>query len=233
MGPLNRLLVGILPDYTKSYLTRRFPGWHTWIRGLEIGAKVWFNSLVAEVVKLSFLTVIVGVVSIAGLYFLGGSWGIFENTFIGGQYVARVNAAQAAEISWVLSLDAKRLGLAITLLTVLVSLVVGTVSQLTLLRRFFYVGRSWLVKLGWVALVSSGVAQQLCAYYRLDFYVAWGLSFIPTILIFSTVLASAGKLFPELNLLLFLENLRVKREVWELQDEIEQLITKESCEDSD
>jgi hypothetical protein len=55
---------------------------------------------------------------------------------------------------------------------------------------------------------------------------------LPTILIFGTVLASAGKLLPELNLLLFLENLRLKREVWALQDDIE-LITKESCEDSD
>jgi hypothetical protein len=232
MGHLNRLLAAILPDYTKSYLSRRFPGWHAWIRGLEIGVKVWFNALIAEVVKLTLLAVIVGVAYSAGLYFLGGIWDIFLNTFIGSQYVAMASASQAAEISWVLSLDAKALGLTITLLTVLVSLVVGTISQLILLRRFFYVGRSWLIKFAWVALVSSGVAQQLGGYYRLEFHLAWVLCFLPTFLIFGTVLASAGKLLPELNLLLFLENLRLKREVWALQDDIE-LITKESCEDSD
>jgi hypothetical protein len=42
-------------------------------------------------------------------------------------------------------------------------------------RRFFYVGRSWLIKLGSVALVAGGVAQQLGGYHRLVFHLAWSL----------------------------------------------------------
>jgi hypothetical protein len=179
------------------------------------------------------MSLMVCLIYIVCLYYLGGLWTLFENTFIGSQYIARVDAARAAEISWFFSQDVKVLGVAIIFLTMLSSLVVAVFSQLILLRRFFYVGRSFLVKLGWSAIVSAAAAQRLAEYYPIDFAISFGLCFLPTIFIFSSFIAASGRLLPELNVLLFIENWRGRKDVQGLKDDIAQLMSEESEQDFD
>lgn len=229
MDSANRILAIILPDDFKNYLEQKFPDWQSLIHKGEIRTRVWLKGLVSALLRLTFLAVLVCLSYIAGLYLLRGSWHIFADSMIGSRYIYNVNVARAAEISWVLSLDFMSLGLTITLLTVLV----GTISQLTMLRRFFYVGRSSLVKLGWISLACTAVVQRFAGYYQMEFYLAFGLCFLPTMIIFSSVLASAGKLLPELNLLLFMENRREKREIQDLKDDIARLMQEEPGEGFD
>lgn len=233
MQSVNTILEKIFPADFKRYLSHRFPDWHYSVRKGEVRVRIWLKELLSETIRLTLLTVIVCLGYIAGLYFLQGSWHLFADTFLGRQYIEKVDAARAAEIFWVLSLDFKSLGGTISLTTVLVSGLVGMLSQLTLLRRFFYVGRSSLVKLCWVALVCAMVARQFAKYYPMDFSLAFGLCLLPTLAIFSPVLAAAGKLLPELNLQLYLENYRERRDIQNLKDDIARLMEGGADEDFD
>ncbi len=233
MNSANKLLGNILPVLWQSYLSQRFPDWQSFIHQGELRFRGWLSGLFSALGSLTILAGSVCVAHIFGLYLLRGSWHLFENTMLGSQYIENVNAVTAADVSWVLSLDFKVLALTIILLTVLVSLAVGIISQLTMLRRFFYVGRSALVKLGWLVLVAGAVAHKFAASWPMDFYLSFGLCFLPTMVIFTSVLASAGKLVPELNLRLFMANLRERREVQALKDDVALLMKRGPSDDFD
>ncbi|MDT8336110.1 MAG: hypothetical protein RQ753_10470 [Desulfurivibrionaceae bacterium] len=211
-------------------MEHRFPDFRYVAGNCETRFRVWLKKLTSELVKLTFLATALGLGCIGGLYFLRGSWFLFKDTAIGARYIEIVNAAGAARLSSVLSLDFIELTLIVMLLTVIVCLKVGVISQLTMLRRFFYVGRSALVKLGWAGLVCALIAPRLVEFYPMSFSLAFGLCFLPTIGILSAALASSGKLFPELNLLLFWENLRQKREVKEIKNDIARIMEERGRE---
>ncbi|MFO7605216.1 MAG: hypothetical protein R6W72_02785 [Desulfurivibrionaceae bacterium] len=230
MNLIIKFLDQTLPESFKAYLEQKSPDYRYFIGNCETGSRVWFKMLGTEVVKLVFLLAAIGSGYILGLYFLRGAWFLFKDTMIGGNYIGVVNAAGAAQISRLLSFDLVELGISIVLRTALVCLMVGVISQLILLRRFFYIGRSSIIKLGWVGMTAALVAVRLADLYPVGFDIAFGLCFLPTAGILSPILASSGKLLPELNLLLFLENLREKREVKEIKDDIARIVEERGRE---
>jgi hypothetical protein len=228
---LNGKLEKILPNDFKGYLDQRFPDWRTGIHRAEARTRAWLNQLSSEIIKLTLMAVAVCLLYIAGLYFLSGCWDLFKNTMIGIRYATNVDRAGAAEISRILALDIKYLGMTIMVLSLYVSLIVGIISQMAMLRRFFYVGRSSVVKLAWGGIVGAAVGYKLVNYYSMSFNLAFGLCFLPTLAILSPVLASFGRLLPELNLSLFVQNYRERKEIQNLKDDIAQLMDEESVED--
>ena len=82
-------------------------------------------------------------------------------------------------------------------------------------------------------MVGVAVADQFAASWPMDFYLSFGLCFLPTMVIFSTVLASVGKLVPKLNLRLFMENLHERREVQALKDDVALLMKRGPGDDFD
>ncbi|MBU0482393.1 MAG: hypothetical protein KKG47_14970 [Proteobacteria bacterium] len=223
MNTAHIILEKILPDSFKSHLDLRFPAWHAAIDKSEIQIKIWLEKLLSELVKNALLAVVVSGAYIAGLYFLRGSWHLFANTLMGSQYINSVDVARASEISRVLSLEFKKLSFTIILLAITTSGVAGIISQLTMLRRFFYVGRSPLVKLFWMGLASGMVAHRLTDHYHLELHLSFSLCLLPTAVLFSSILASVGKLLPELNVASFMQNYRERKEIQALKDDLARL----------
>jgi hypothetical protein len=227
MSSVGKFLDKNLPDWVAGYLERKFPDYLYAVGIRETRVRLWVQNLITELVKLGFLAVTIGLGYILGLYFLRGGWFLFVDTMVGIRYIGGVDAAGAARISQVLSLDFMEFASTVLLLTIVTCLKVGAVSQLTLLRRYFYVARPLLIKLTWAVLVCALVAGQLAELYPMEFHFSFWLCFLPTIGILSPALASSGKLLPELNLLLFLENRRKKREVRDLKDDINRIMEAE------
>jgi len=233
MNLANKILAKVLSDDLKSSLSQKYPDWPALVRKREIRVRVWLGELASELVKLTILTVIMCFVYIGVLYFLQGSWYLFADTMVGSRYIENVNAAGAAEIESFLTMEFKSLGVTIVLLTVAISIIVGILSQLTMLRRLFYVARSTIIKLGWVGIVSAVVAQRVVLSYQIESSLAFGLCLLPTFVFLSPVLTSTGRLLPELNLLLYLEKRRERRDVQNLKDDIAQLMGDNSGKELD
>ena len=224
----SKILEKLLPNEFIGYLAQKFPEWRPGVNRAEIKTKAWLNKLSTEIIKLAFLTVAIGLIYIVCLYYLRSIWHLFANTMVGSRFAMSVNPAMAAEISRVLALDLRFLGLTIMVLSLYVSLAAGVISQLVMLRRFFYIGRSFLIKLVWASVITAIVADKLGNYFPIDINLSFGLCFLPTMGIFSSVLVSAGRLLPELDLPLFIEEYRKRREIQDLKDDIARLMDDES-----
>ncbi|MBU0675987.1 MAG: hypothetical protein KJ950_15230 [Proteobacteria bacterium] len=231
MPPLTRLILRLLPDSFQQILNRKFPDWHPLLRKGEIAIRKWYNELINQSLRLFFLGLIVTFFYTVFLYFLQAWWQIFQNTQVGRHYILLVDANQAREITWILSRNLSILALNLTLSALATILIIGICSQLLFLRRYFYVGRSLLLKLAWLLCSCFVVSLVFDEFYALKRSVSFGLCLPPTLAVFSSCFNAAGRLIPELNFLALLGEFREKRQLKNLLDDID-LIRAEKGDDN-
>ena len=166
---------------------------------MKNGSQEWIRLLWSKSVGLAFASVVTVVLYAGLLYIMNLLWILYIETPIG----KRLLTLHIIDISAIEGLRAENflmLSLELSLIVLMVCLVFGAVSQVSLLIRYFYEGRGFFYRLivggiPCVALTSAAISRT----YEIGTVASILLGLVPTMVLFHGCLRFTPGLLPEIS----------------------------------
>ncbi len=188
-----------MPDnllYSGHNLT---PVWKQKLRRAVRQIQVWFRHLIYSLIEIIILFVATGVLVGIILSFLEAFWYLYLQTPVGIKYTADPSISGAHLITQLFKKDLFVFALEITTSSMAACLVMSAACQVLAVRRYFYAGRGLLSRVVWLLLFSAAAAFGLMRTGQIDPSVAFGISMVPSLCLFTSCLNIAARLLPELT----------------------------------
>ena len=175
------------------------PVWKLRLRRAVRQIQIWFRHLIYSVIEIIILFVATGMLVGIILSFLEAFWYLYLQTPVGIKYTANPSISSAHLITQLFKADLFVFSLEITTSAMGACLVISAASQVLALRRYFYAGRGILSRVIWLMLFSAASASSLMQIVQLDPRVAFAISLVPSLCLFTSCMNIADRLLPEVT----------------------------------
>ena len=175
------------------------PVWRLKLRRAARQIHIWFRHLIYSVIEIIILFVATGMLVGIILSFLEAFWYLYLQTPVGIKYTANPSISSAHLITQLFKADLFVFSIEITTSAMGACLIMSAASQVLALRRYFYAGRGILSRVIWLMLFTAASAFNLMQTAQLDPQVAFGISLVPNLCLFTSCLNIAERLLPEVT----------------------------------
>ncbi len=159
----------------------------------------WFRQLIYSLIEIVILFTAIAVLVGLLLSFLEALWYLYLQTPVGIKYTTNPFRSSVHLLTQLFQKDLFWFSLEIATAVFTACLTISAACQVLAVRRYFYVGRGLLNRLIWLMLFSAAAAFILADLCQIDLQVAFGISIVPSLCLFSSCLNISARLLPELT----------------------------------
>jgi hypothetical protein len=188
-----------MPENLLNSAHKPVPVWKQKLGRAARAIQKWFRQLIYSLIEIAVLFTATAVLIGILLSFLEGFWYLYLQTPVGIKYATNPFRSSAHMLTQLFQKDLFLFSLEIATTALVVCLIIGAACQALAVRRYFYVGRGLLNRFIWLMLFSAAAAFTLVHTCQIDLQVAFGISIVPSLCLFSSCLNISARLLPELT----------------------------------
>ena len=192
-------LIKIMAENLLDSSRRPQPLWKRKLKRARRAIQIWLRDLIYSMIEITILFTVTAVLVGILLTLLEASWYLYLETPIGIKFTADPSRLSPHLLTQLFKRDLFLFSLEIATATLTACLILSIAFQILALRRYFYFGRGLLNRIIILLLFSAAGAFNLVYTGRIDPFVAFGVSIVPSLCLFPSCMNISARIFPELT----------------------------------